>query len=334
MTVTIKDIARHSGVSVSTVSRVLNKKPDVNAETETRVKESIKKLGYSPNSAARGLVLKRSNAIGFVVPDITNPNFPELARGVVIKAKSYGYSVMFFDTNNNSKIEKEAIRLLKSKQVDGIILSFGKTNKDELKKLKMERFPVVQIYRKIAHSAISTIAINNVNSGYTATMYLLKLGHRRIGHITTGKDSQSGRERLDGYKKALAEMNIHYDSVLVQSTDINFEGGRECMEQLLKLKIRPTAVFASHDIMAIGAYEAIYNAGFSIPGDISIVGHDNIEMSRYVLPKLTTVDTFKGKLGEESVILLMEEIKEGASRNKERVFNTELIIRGSAKHLE
>ncbi len=334
MTVTIKDIARHSGVSVSTVSRVLNKKPDVNSETETRVNSAIKELGYSPNSAARGLVLKRSNAIGFVVPDITNPNFPELARGVVIRAKSYGYSVMFFDTNNNSKIEKEAIRLLKSKQVDGIILSFGRTNKDELKKLKMERFPVVQIYRKIAHSAISTIAINNVDSGYTATMYLLKLGHRRIGHITTGSDSQSGRERLDGYKKALAEMNIHFDSALVQTTDINFEGGRRCMERLLEIKERPTAVFASHDMIAIGAYEAIYNAELSIPGDISIVGHDNIEMSKFIRPKLTTVDTHKGKLGEESVDLLMEEIKKGASRNRERVFNTELIIRESASLLK
>ena len=112
MTITIKDIARYSGVSVSTVSRVLNKKPDVKVETELRVKNAIKKLGYSPSSVARGLVLKRSNILGFVVPDITNPNFPELARGVVEKAKQYGYAVIFFDTNHDNEVEKEALKLL------------------------------------------------------------------------------------------------------------------------------------------------------------------------------------------------------------------------------
>ncbi len=333
MAVTIKDIAKHAGVSISTVSRVMNKKPDVNTETEQRVRDAIKELGYSPNIVARGLVLKRSNVIGFIVPDIMNPSFPELARGVVARAKSFGYSVMFFDTNHDSRVEKEAIRLLQSKQVDGIILSFDEANKDELEKLKLEKFPVVQIYRKSARSAISTIAIDNTGSGYTATKYLLDLGHRRIGHITTGNLSQSGHERLDGYVMALKEAGVTVEQELIQTGSNSAESGLKCMERLLSLSNRPTAVFASHDLMAIGAFEAVYTAGLEIPGDISFVGHDNIQMSRLIRPKLTTIDTHKDRLGQAGVDLLMEEIESGAPLNKESIFKTELVVRKSTRKL-
>jgi len=333
MAVTIHDIARHAGVSVSTVSRVLNKRPDVRTETQEKVTRAIKELGYSPNIVARGLVLRKSNVIGFIVPDIMNPSFPELARGVVNRAKEYGYSVMFFDTNHDSRVEKEAIRLLQSKQVDGIILSFDEANKDELEKLILERFPVVQIYRKSSRSAISTIAIDNLASGYTATRYLMDRGHRRIGHITTGMNSQSGHERLDGYRKALEEGGIAYDPELVAVGDNSADAGEVCMNRLLGLENRPTAVFASHDLMAAGAYGAVYSAGLSIPGDISVVGHDNIQISRLLHPRLTTLDTNKNRLGEAGVDLLMEEIRMAVPLNLERVFSTELVERGSVRSL-
>ena len=169
MAVTIRDIAKVANVSVSTVSRVLNKKPDVSQETQDAVNQAIVDLGYSPNIVARGLVLKRSNVIGFIVPDISNPSFPELARGVVNKARQYGFSVMFFDTNHDLRVEKEAIRLLRSKQVDGIILSFNEANRDELDRLRAEHFPVVQIYRKSENHVVSTIDLDNIGSGYKAT---------------------------------------------------------------------------------------------------------------------------------------------------------------------
>lgn len=331
---TIRDIANYAKVSVSTVSRVLNEKPDVKPETQERILNVIEELGYSPNTVARGLVLKRSQVIGFVVPDITNPSFPELARGIVARAKTHGYSVMFFDTNLDSKVEKQAIRLLRSKQVDGIILSFDQANKDELERLKAERVPVVQIYRKSATSAISTIAIDNVGSGYAATKYLLELGHRRIGHITTGQESQSGHERLEGYRRALEEAGIPYDEELVQVGSNDATAGTACMRNLLELGHRPSAVFAGHDVMAIGAYEAVYDAGLSIPEDVSFVGHDNIEMTRLVRPKLTTIDTHKDRIGQAGVDLLMEEILAGSPLNKEVVYPTELIVRESAMEFQ
>ncbi len=331
MSVTIVDIAKKANVSVSTVSRVLNDKPDVSSETLLRVRSAIKELKYSPSSVARGLVLKHSNIIGYIASDITNPSFPETARGVVVKAKEYGYSVMFFDANQDSKVEKEAIQLLRSKQVDGIILSFSEANRDELEKLKQERFPVVQIYRKSSRSAISTIAIDNVGSGFRATQYLLDAGHRRIAHLTTGTLTQSGYERMKGYGQALEEAGIALDEVLIQTGVNTVESGKECMNRLLDLQERPTAVFASHDVLAIGAYEAILDRGLKIPDDISVLGHDNIELSRLVRPKLTTIDTFKYRLGEASVDLLVEEMNAHAPQNKEIVFSSELVIRESVR---
>lgn len=331
---TIRDIAKKAKVSVSTVSRVLNNKPDVKAETKEKIDKAIKELGFSPSNFARGLVLKKSNIIGFIVPDIANPSFPELARGIVTQARSLGYSVMFFDTNHDNHVEKEAISLMRSKQVDGIILSFDEANRDELEKLKKEQFPSVQIYRKSSQPTISTIALDNIAAGKTATNYLLKKGHRRIGLITTGNETQSGYERQKGYCKSLEEAGIPFEKELVRTGKNNADAGKVCMEALLSLQDPPTAVFACHDLMAVGSYEAIYERGLSIPEDISIIGHDNIDISRYIRPKLTTIDTHKSGLGRASVDLLMEEIEADEPLNKEIVLQAELIERESVRELK
>lgn len=332
--VTIVDIAKRANVSVSTVSRVLNNRPDVSQKTRERIHTAIKELQYSPNHVARGLVLKRSNTIGFIASDITNASFPELARGVVYKARTLGYSVIFFDAQQDSGVEKEALSLLKSKQVDGIILSFNEANRDELLRLRNENFPVVQIYRKSSDSTISTIAIDNVASGYQGTKYLIEAGHTRIGHITTGDLTQSGYERKLGYLKALSEAEIEIDSSIIVQGVSSIESGKSCMKRLLDLQDPPTAIFASHDVLAIGAYHAVFDRGLSIPDDISVVGHDNIEISRMIRPKLTTLDTFKDRLGQSAMDLLIEEIEADTHQCKEVVFQAELIVRESVKVLK
>lgn len=333
MTVTIFDIAKRANVSVSTVSRVLNNKPDVNKATEQKVRQVIKDLNFTPNSAARSLVLKHSNTIGYIASDITNPSFPETARGVVVKAREYGYSVMFFDANKDSAVEKEAIDLLRTKQVDGIILSFNEANREELEKLRKEQYPVVQIYRKSSRSAISTIAIDNVDSGLTATRYLIDAGHVKIAHITTGNGTQSGHERLIGYRQAMEGAGLEIREEYIQVGMNSVEAGKECMQKLLALDDLPTAVFASHDAQAVGVYEAIFEQGLSIPDDISVIGHDNIDLSQYLRPKLTTIDTFKYRLGEASVDLLVEEMEAHSPQSKEIVFSGVLVERESVKKL-
>ncbi len=330
---TIKDIAKKANVSVSTVSRVLNSKPDVKAETKEKIDRAIAELGFSPSTVARGLVLKKSNIIGFIVPDIANPSFPELARGVVNRARTLGYSVMFFDTNHDNRVEVEALNLMQGKHVDGIILSFDEANREELKKLKEEQFPVVQIYRKSSENSISTVALDNEYAGEMATHYLIQKGHKRIGLISTGERTQSGYERMKGYRKALEEAGISPDEKLIQVGKNDAESGKACMDSLLQLDPAPTAVFVIHDLMAVGAYESIYDKGLSIPGDISIVGHDNIDFSSYLRPKLTTIDTHKFHLGEIGVDLLVEEIDAEKPLNREAVIQAELIERESVRDL-
>jgi len=333
LTVTIRDIAKYAQVSVTTVSRVLNNRYDVKDATRAKVTKAIEDLGYSPNIVARGLVLQRSHVLGFIVPDITNQSFPELARGIVQRARGLGYSVMFYDTDHDRRVEKEAIKLLRSKQVDGIIVSFNESNTEELERLKQENFPIVQIYRKSSHSVVPTIALDNVSSAYAATKYLISLGHKRIGHISTGTDVQSGAERLEGYRKALEEAGILFVPELVQTGINTAESGRECMMNLLKLAKLPTSVFACHDIMAAGAYDAILSQGLRIPEDISVIGHDNIQISELLHPKLTTMDTFKYQLGEKGVDLLVEQIEGKDLPRMEIECNTDLVVRESVARI-
>ena len=331
---TIKDIAARVQVSVTTVSRVLNDKPDVHPQTRKKILEVIEESGYRPSGLARGLAMQKTNIIAFLVPDITNPNFPELARGVVDRAKEFGYSVMFFDTNHDVHMEKEAIHVLESKQVDGIILSFSGESMDELQKLKREHFPAVQIYRKSPNSVISTIAIDNVESAYKATKYLVDLGHRNIAHLARSLKTMSGQERVIGYKRALADLHIPLRAEWLLEGEYTRDSGYANMNRLLDMEIRPTAVFAANDVIAIGAYQAIYDRGLTIPDDISIVGHDDIEFAEILRPRLTTVTTFKYKLGQAAVDLVLEEISGSTERQKEIIFHTELVVRDSASELQ
>lgn len=331
--VTIKDIADTAHVSITTVSRVLNDKPDVNPETRKKILEVIEELGYRPSGVARGLALKKTNVIGFLARDITNPNFPELARGIVDRAKQHEYSVMFFDTEHDIHMEKEAIRILKNKQVDGIILSFHEESLDELHKLHEQHFPVVQVYRESPECKISTVSLDNVGSAYTATRHLIELGHKRIGHLARAFEVLSGIERLEGYKKAMIDNGLEVREEWIRVGECSIESGYENMKALLDIEPKLTAVFASKDMIAIGAYEAIFEKGLAIPSDFSIVGHDNIDASMILRPRLTTMTTFKYKLGQTAMDLLLEEIADSERGRKDIVCQTELIVRSSTKAL-
>jgi DNA-binding LacI/PurR family transcriptional regulator len=312
---------------------VLNEKPDVRTETADRVRMAIELLGYSPNAAARGLVNRRSRVIAIVVPDISSPSFPELSHGIISAAKAAGYAVMVCDTDHDEMVE-DTIKLLQSKQVDGAILSFDSANRDEPIRLKQAEFPIVQIYRKSPELTGPTIAIDNVGSAYEATKHLIECGHTVIGHITTGNRTQSGAERLRGYREALEESHIPFREDLVRFGSHSFESGSRCMDSLLESDLNPTAVFAIHDLMAIGAYESVSSHGLSVPRDISVMGHDNIDLSHMVIPKLTTVDTFKFQLGQASVDLLLKRMDKQVTVASETIYPTKLVVRDSVQRIE
>lgn len=333
--ITIKDIAREVNVSVSTISRVLNNKPDVSEETKIKVEKAIKKLGYNPNRIARGLVLRKTNSIGLVIPDINNPFFPEIIKGVERTAKKLGYSLILCNTDNDKKEERESISLLRSKQVDGMILSLSLENKAVLKGLEKEKFPIVQIDRQIKDSIYPAVTIDNKRSAYIATEYLIKQGHKKIGHITGDLSTETAINRLNGFKLALKEHNITVKKEWILEGDYSKESGKEMMEKIIKLEDRPTAIFFANDLMAFGAYETIFEYNYRIPEDFSIMGHDNIEITSFVKPGLTTMDQPKYRLGEiaaKKLISMIENRDEKALQNV--ILKNAMIVRDSIKCLQ
>jgi len=333
MAVTIKDIAEEADVSVTTVSRVLNDKPDVSPNTRKNVLEKINELGYKPNSIARGLALQKTNTLGLIIPDISNPFFPDIARGVEDMANQKGYSVIFCNTDNEQKKEKEAIDLMKEKQVDGILLSLSTTNEKELKNLRKLEYPIVQIDRKIPNINYPSITIDNVKSAYTATKYLIKNGHKKIAHITGDLETITGSQRLKGFKKAIFEKNLNLNKSYIKNGDYSKKSGYQNMLALLKSNNPPTAVFIANDLMAVGAYQAVFKLNLSIPKDISIIGHDDIDVTKLVNPTLTTMSQPKYQLGNEAVQLLINEIESNKLSNEEIILNTNLINRNSIRRL-
>ncbi len=237
---------------------------------------------------------------------------------------------MLFDTNHDEMVQ-ETVQLLQSKQVDGAILSFDSATREEVLSLKDAQLPIVQMYRKTPTVTGPTVSIDNVQSGHMATRYLLERGHTVIGHITTGTETQSGYERLQGYRNALEDADVEYRPELVQTGAHTYASGIESMDRLLALAVRPTAVFCTHDLMAAGAYKSIHAHGLSIPDDVSVVGHDNIDLSAMLIPAMTTIDTDKFRLGQEGARLLFEVMRGEVDERCERVFSTQLVVRDSVR---
>lgn len=334
MALTIRDIARKAGVSVPTVSKVLNNRPDVSESTRRRVQQVIASLQYNPSGIARSLVLQKTHTLGLIIPDISSPFYPDVAKGVQNRAYELDYSVLLFDSDNKLEKENHAIKLMKSKRVDGMIVSLAAENRQELRLLEEEGFPVMQIDRIVPGSTAPFVTIDNCLSAYEATTYLIGLGHKCIAHITGNLASQTARDRLQGFYKALEEQGSVVTEYHVLQGDYTVRSGREHMRTLLTLKKRPTAVFVANDLMALGCYEAVFERGLSIPGDMSIIGHDDVEIASLIRPLLTTMAQPTYELGRAAVEGLIRQI-EGRNANSGKtevenvVLRAQLIIRSS-----
>ena len=329
MKVTIKDIAKEADVSVTTVSRVINNKPDVGDDTRAKILKIIDEMDYNPNSVARGLVMQKTHTIGLIIPDISNPFFPEIARAIEDKAQKLGYSVIFFNTDNHLEREKKAVELFKSKQVDGLIVSLSVGNEEILKNLKKANYPVVQIDRSVLNHSYPLVSIDNHHSAYQIVEFMLKKGHRRIAHISGDLNTTTARERMAGYKKALKDYEIEIDQDLIIEGDYTQHSGFEAMQKLLKLKKRPTAVFAANDLSAAGVYKALFAAGLDIPQDMAVAGHDDIDIASLLRPELTTIRQPKYSLGERAVTVLLKMINKKNLKIEDQILKPNLIIRES-----
>lgn len=324
---TIKEVAKQAKVSITTVSRVINNVEGcTNEETRNRILKVIEELDYKPNALARSLVTKKTKTIGLILPDISNPFFPGIAKGVEDRASKYDYNVILCNSYDSLKKEDYYINVLREKYVDGIILSSSKLNKDDENNYSKD-IPMVFIDRRPDVNITNGVFINNFSGAYTAVKHLIDLGHRNIGCLIGPQNINTSIERLDGYKKALEDSSISINEDFIKFEEYSIEGGYSAAREILKDK-KITAIFANNDLMAIGVYRAAKEMGYKIPGDISVVGFDDIDTAKVVEPPLTTVKQPTKVLGESAVEMLMEAIN-GKIEEKIIYLDTELIIRES-----
>jgi LacI family transcriptional regulator len=330
---TMRDVAERAGVSVTTVSHVINETRPVSRELKERVLAVMHELGYQPNLLARGLRRGETCTIGVVVPDSTNPYFAEVTRGVEDCSFGEGYSVILCNSDGDPHKEQIYANVLAEKQVDGIIFVSVALAEAQVCALQGQEVPVVVINRKVPWASFDSIMTDNARGGWLATQHLLELGHRRIGCITGPSDLTPSAERIDGYRRALEESGLTVDDRLVIKGGFNFDGGYAAARVLLALPDRPTALFACNDLMAVGAMRAAQELGLEVPNDLSVVGYDDIELVSFITPPLTTIYQPKHEIGVVAATMLLERMQDFCLPPRGRILDISLLVRCSTAHI-
>ncbi|ALS27431.1 catabolite control protein A [Paenibacillus sp. 32O-W] len=330
MTVTIYDVAREAGVSMATVSRVVNNNPNVKPQTRKKVYEAIERLGYRPNAVARGLASKKTTTVGVVIPDISNAIFAEVARGIEDIANMYHYNIILCNSDKKKEKEIRVINTLLEKQVDGLLFMGGAVTDEHLQAFKTANVPIVLCATTDENGVIPSVDIDHEAAAYDAVSTLIAQGHKRIAMISgTLQDPSVGFARFSGYKRALEQGGLKYDETLVRIGNYRYESGVEAMNYFLDLPEKPTAVFSATDEMAIGAIHAIQDHGLKVPGDISVISVDNSRMASMVRPQLTTVAQPMYDIGAVSMRLLTKLMKKENVEQSKVVLPHEVISRQS-----
>ncbi len=331
MSLTLKDIAKEVGVSYATVSRALSGHPEVNKNTRKKIIEMAEEMGYQPNAIAQGLVKNETKTIGLLIPDITNPFFPAIARGIEEAAVEKGYSTFLCNTNWNKNIEKKYLNVLIQKQVDGLILTPSSESTDHLKFIKKLTPPKVFVNKIIDNSSDTFIIIDNKKGAYQAVEHLIKKGHENIAFIGGEKSSTANKERLTGYKNAMQDNGLKINNDYVKMKGFNRTSGYFIMKEMLMSEgCQITAVFSANDLLALGAIQAIKEANFNIPEDIAIVGFDDIEFASLPEIQLTTVSQPKYQMGQIAFDALYEKLTGQKTKERKIILEPSLIIRGTS----
>jgi len=337
MATTVKDIALKSGVSASTVSRVLNNKADkfrISKKTEKLVLQTAEELNYRPNFLARSLRLKKTKTIGLIIPDISNPFFAHVTRMIQLAIYKSGYSLIVCNTDENIETEIEEIELLRSKGVDGFIILPVGTNYNHIEKLLQDKVPMVLLDRCFEQLETNAVVVDNFLGAYKAVQHIVENGHKRIAIIQGLPDTYTNTERLKGYRKALRDNGIRIDEKLIVGNDFRKENGYIETKFLLNIENPPTAIFTTSDLITLGALKAIFEEDAIIPEDISLVAFDEIEFAPFLVTPLTVVSQPKDLMGEIAVKILIDDIQGKTEIDKQRiVLKPKLIIRKSVATL-
>ncbi len=323
----IVDVALRAKVSIATVSRVVNKSPHkVNPATRERVLAAIRELDFRPNALAKGLLMKKTMTAGIIIPDISNPYYAEIVRGIQDMADHHGYAVILLNTDRKPDRIMKQIYFLREKAVDGIIFSGGIIHGEKiLSSLKELEGRVVVIGRHKAN--FPAVTIDNAGGAMKAVQHLIDLNHKRIGFIGGPDKSTSSRERISGYKTALVQNGLAVDKDLIRKGDLTPMSGYVSAKELVRIK-GITAILTANDQMAFGAIRAAKEQGIMVPEDLSVVGFDNIPFSSYFVPSLTTVEIPMYQIGAASLEMLVNLIS-NKNTEKFRWFETRLLVRDS-----
>lgn len=332
-TVTIKDVAKQAGVSISTVSRVINNSKPVTDEVKQRVLEVIKRTGYVPNPLARSLVTKKSQLIGVVVPEVSDSFVNEMLDGIEEVAKMYDYEILLANTYSDKEQEMKSLNLLRAKQIEGIVMISNKIDNEHIDYINSLSIPATYISKTAMEYDINSVDISNKNATYDMTNYLIDKGHKEIAFIMTSKDKTIlEKERLSGYKKALIENNIQLDEKLIRYAGIEYEDGYESMMELLDENIVPQAVFVTGDEAAIGAINALNDRGYNVPDDVSVAGFSDVKIARIYRPKLTTVHQPLYDIGAVAIRMVIKLINKELLDEKKVELPYRIIERESVKN--
>lgn len=334
MTVTIYDVAREAGVSMATVSRVVNNNPNVKPQTRKRVFEAIERLGYRPNAVARGLASKKTTTVGVVIPDISNAIFGEVARGIEDIATMYHYNIILCNADKKKDREIRVINTLLEKQVDGLLFMGGTVTEDHMEAFRTSSIPIVLCATTDENGKMPAVDIDHEAAAADAVNVMIGKGHRKIAMISgTLQDPAVGYARYQGYKKALEKAGIELSEDYVRIGNYRYESGMEAMKYFLGLEDRPTAIFAATDEMAIGAIHMIQDEGLRVPEDFSVISVDNTRMASMVRPQLSTAAQPMYDIGAVSMRLLTKLMNKENVEQVKFVLPHEIILRNSVAQL-
>lgn len=327
----IKDVARHAGVSVGTVSNVINRPDSVSEDTRRRVQAAIEQLGYVRSEHARQLRAGHSRIMGLLVLDMGNPFFVDLARGAERTARDAGLGVMVCNSNQSASEESDYLALFAEQRVRGVLLTPADASGRTVEAFRRNRIPFVLVDRVGAGSTECSVSVDDVAGGTLAVRHLVAAGHRHIGYVSGPHHLQQINDRKAGALAALAEAGLGPEALTELPTEtLDVAAGRDAGARLLGLPRRPTAVFCANDLMALGVLQALFAAGLNVPRDMAIVGYDDIEFAAAAAVPLTSVRQPAAAMGSLAAELLLEETDgDGSHEHRQVVLQPELVVRSS-----
>ena len=310
--ITIKDVAKQAGVSISTVSRAFNNYADISDSTRKNILEIAENLGYSPNIVAKSLSGTKNYRLALLVEDYNESDYIiyEMLMAFKSVVSDYGYETIILSTTSDMQKGQKLEKLFKEKQLDGALILGLKMTDDYFRQLEGMSYPCVLHDVFIKNPRVGCVGVDNIKGSIVAVEHLLDAGHKKIGFINGHKDALVSYERLDGYYLALSRRGIKIEDDLIISGGFSYEGGKSAVEELIKNHSDITAIYCASDLMALGAIEGLKNMGYDIPNDISIVGFDDINLCNFVTPRLTTIRQDREKIGKAAANLILSIISE------------------------